>query len=792
MKIIYKQILAIIALALLALAGNMLNVSLLFGLHFIFGSVAAMLAVKLLGLWPAVVVATVGGAYTWGLWGHPYAMVIFALEAVTVSVLYRRGLRNLVLADLVYWLVAGLWLVSLFYGGVLGLDAASTAIVALKQLLNGLFNALIAGILIKVIIWLYQDGSVNWLPKDIRLDELLFHVLLFLTLIAGATPVVMDSYTYKGQLEKTLAEELEGVLGETDERIKNQPNTRYILEGELVRHSTSAGVSGLTLINRSGEIIANVGVAESPKVDGKSLTSAPNLSVWIPDTGGSLMSRWKNGHYLYREPLSNLAGAELIVYKPAEPLIQKVELQRDKSFSFLAVMTLISVLISFVLSRVLTKPLQRLENISKQLPEHIRQNTLPELPTSKVHEYSNLTNSLKGMSDVLTETFSELDRMRANLEQEVVSRTRELKNTSTMLKNVVGASTEMAIVATDTEGVITLFNSGAENLLGYGSHKLVGKETPALFHLPSEINTRAGELSQQLGEKIEGFRVFTELALRDGSDAREWTFVTKHGEQIPVMLRVTPIHNESGELSGFLGIAEDVSERKRIENFKNEFISTVSHELRTPITSISGSIRLIASGHLGDVPEKMGRLLETAERNSKRLSLLINDLLDIEKIAAGKLDFDMKSMPLLPVIEQTIEENQSYGAERKVTLVLVCGESDINIVADELRLKQVMANLLSNAIKFSPVESEVIVDVASTEGKVTVSVLDKGPGVPAEFHDRIFHKFAQADSSDTRQVGGTGLGLAITKELITQMRGNINFETSQGEGTRFYFSLPVE
>lgn len=786
-----KKIFAVVVLGLLALAGNMFNMSLLFGLHFIFGSVAAMLAVKLLGLWSAVVVAAVGGAYTWGLWGHPYAMVIFSLEAAVVGYLYRRGWRNLVLADLAYWLVAGPCLVPLFYSSVLGMDATSIAVVALKQALNGLFNALIAGVLIKILIWRYQSGSVGWLPKNIRLDELLFHVLLLLTLVAGATPVVIDGHTHKQQLERALAVELEQVYTETDERLKNRPDIAFTIESGWNDLAANSGVSGMTLVNSEGEKIVSVGDNVLSVTDSQLLDSTSNLRVLISGSGGSLISRWKQGYYQYRRPLNNLDGGELILYSPAEPLIEKVEAQRDKSFVFVAVMTLISVVVSFILSRVLTKPLQRLDHLSKQLAEQIRQKNIPQLPSSNVYEYATLSESVNSMSDALSGTFTELDRIRANLEVEVAGRTQELENTSAMLKNVVRASTEMAIIATDTKGIITLFNSGAEKLLGYKAQELVGIKTPALFHIPSEVEARAKELSLQLNEKIESSQVFTELARREGSDAREWTCITKQGDQIAVMLRVTPIQSESGDLSGFLGIAEDISERKRIENLKNEFISTVSHELRTPLTSINGAIRLIVSGRLGEVPVKVGTLLETAERNSKRLGLLINDLLDIEKISAGKMNFDMKPVPLLPVLEQALDDNQSYGSERDVSLAIVYEGPEVKVVVDELRLKQVLANLLSNAIKFSPAGEQVIIEMDRDESRVTVSVVDKGPGVPEKFHDQIFHKFAQADSSDTRQVGGTGLGLAITKELVTRMGGEIDFETSQGQGTRFFFTLAV-
>lgn len=783
---------ATLALALLAFAGNMLNLPLFFGVHFIFGSVAVMLSVKLLGLWPAVWVALAGGAYTWVLWGHPYAMLIFTLEAVIVGLLYRRGVQNLVLADLAFWLLAGPTLIPLFYIGMIGMDTSSASMIALKQSLNGLFNALIAGILVKVMVWRFQNGSVTWLPAHIRLNELLFHVLLILTLIAGATPVIIGSYAEKTEQEQIWAGQLKRVLNATAERLQRQPGVSPLLKGELLRYSLTDDVSGIALLNGQGELIAQAGElnAFSPG-NLQLLRGVDNLVIWLPESGGNLVTRWKAGHYQYRLPVTGLPdGAELVAEKPAKPLIQALESQRNKSFAFLAGMTLLSILAASLLSRVLTQPLSRLDKASKHLPEKIRRQRQSGLPDSKVHEYAILSASLKNMSDTLTHTFAELDNTRANLELEVTARTRELANTSAMLSNVLEASTELAIIATDTEGTITLFNTGAENLLGYNSNEMVGTHSPTLFHISSEIEERSQELSEATGEKVSDFDVLVEYPLRKGSETREWSYVDKHGEQIPVILTVTPIRDDSDQIKGFLGIAQDITERKRIEQMKNEFISTVSHELRTPLTSVSGAIGLVLSGRFGEVPEKAQKLLNTAHRNSERLAHLINDLLDTEKIAAGKIHFDMQVQPILPILEQAVEENNTYGAERNVKLVLTTELVQARIKVDEQRLKQVLANLLSNAIKFSPDNGTVTVEAKSTDAEIMVSVSDQGLGIPQDFQNKIFHRFAQADSSDTRQKGGTGLGLAITRELVKRMGGTIGFETAEGKGTHFFFTLP--
>ncbi len=246
-----------------------------------------------------------------------------------------------------------------------------------------------------------------------------------------------------------------------------------------------------------------------------------------------------------------------------------------------------------------------------------------------------------------------------------------------------------------------------------------------------------------------------------------------------------------GKCRRVYGTFQDISERKRLERIKTEFISTVSHELRTPLTSISGALGLILGGVIGEVPEKIQKMLNIAHKNSLRLTFLINDLLDMEKLAAGKMQFEWQVQALAPLLEQSVEANVSYGSERKVSLALINAAPTASVNVDGQRLMQVLSNLLSNAIKYSPENGEVMVSAELNHGKVRVSVADHGPGIPIEFRERIFQKFAQADSSDTRQKGGSGLGLAISRELIERMGGQIGFESDAGRGANFYFDLPV-
>jgi signal transduction histidine kinase len=244
-----------------------------------------------------------------------------------------------------------------------------------------------------------------------------------------------------------------------------------------------------------------------------------------------------------------------------------------------------------------------------------------------------------------------------------------------------------------------------------------------------------------------------------------------------------------GRALRIVGVNWDISEIRRLERLKGEFVSIVSHELRTPLTSIRGSLGLIGGGVAGDLPSKVREFVQMADRNAERLAALIDDLLDMDKIESGKLLLNEQSQAIMPLIEQALEANAGYAHMRHVSYRLI-SRHDAIVHVDALRLLQVMANLLSNAAKFSPPDAVVMIAVRRCERGVRIEVQDRGPGISGEFQQRIFSKFAQGDSSDARAKSGTGLGLAIAKALIEQMRGVIGYSAQPAGGTIFFIELP--
>jgi PAS domain S-box-containing protein len=318
-------------------------------------------------------------------------------------------------------------------------------------------------------------------------------------------------------------------------------------------------------------------------------------------------------------------------------------------------------------------------------------------------------------------------------------------------------------------GRVVNFKEGREGYLGVVGTRVHGRNLSEL--LPPGV---AEEAIRRVAQALE----------TNDTQVFEYQLADQHGvRDFEARIVVSGEHE-------VLAIIRDISERKATDRLKNDFISTVSHELRTPLTSILGSLGLVTGGVAGEIPVQARAMLEIAHKNSERLVRLINDILDIEKIESGKMAFRIEPMELMPLVEHAIDANRTYGEQLGVGFVLREALPGAVVRVDSDRLTQVVTNLMSNAAKFSPRGGVVAVAVTRREGRVRVAVSDQGPGIPDEFRDRIFQKFAQADSSDTRQKGGTGLGLSISKAIVERLGGQIGFETAAGVGTTFYFELP--
>lgn len=264
----------------------------------------------------------------------------------------------------------------------------------------------------------------------------------------------------------------------------------------------------------------------------------------------------------------------------------------------------------------------------------------------------------------------------------------------------------------------------------------------------------------------------------------------KSGECYPVRLSGVLIDDRQGRKLMW-SIIEDISESRRIERLKKEFVSSVSHELRTPLTSISGALGLVRGGVLGDVPAGALDMVAMAHESAQQLTVLINDLLDMDKLVAGKMRLQLKPVPLDALLAKAVRENQLYADAFAVTLHLANPTTGLVVMADEYRLMQILNNLLSNAAKFTKEDTAVTLGVDSADDRARIWVRDHGPGIAADFARHLFKPFSQADGSDARRRGGTGLGLSICKQLAELMHGTIGYDSVPGEGATFYVDLPL-
>ncbi|MET0553492.1 MAG: PAS domain S-box protein [Vicinamibacteria bacterium] len=334
-----------------------------------------------------------------------------------------------------------------------------------------------------------------------------------------------------------------------------------------------------------------------------------------------------------------------------------------------------------------------------------------------------------------------------------------------VIENLLGG-----LLVVDERGFIESANAEAERIFGYGPTELMGQHLSVL--MPSSMSP------DYPGALREAFK-------RAIGKITEWEGRRRSGEQFPFELGMYEIKSDAGRRFG--GHIRDLSERREVERLKKEFVAVVSHELRTPLTSVRGSLSLLANGALGELPDEAKEVVAIAERNTVRLMHLINDILDLERLEAGRMPMYVSLHPLKNVFDRSLESVRVVADQQDVSIEVVPTEA--RVLGDADRLVQVLVNLMSNAVKFSPRKSVVTVRAKDEAGFVEVSVRDRGRGIPVSHQEAIFQRFQQVESSDGRQKGGTGLGLPICKAIVEQLGGTLKVASTPGEGSTFTFRL---
>lgn len=327
------------------------------------------------------------------------------------------------------------------------------------------------------------------------------------------------------------------------------------------------------------------------------------------------------------------------------------------------------------------------------------------------------------------------------------------------------------ICSLNSDGRFTSVNPAAEIAWGYLPVSLIGR---SMFELLASEDRAAMQkrIADLRDGNIDAITCETEISRKDGTTHHAAWSITY-----------------SSLDKSFFCVAHDITTRKKLELLKEQFLSIASHDLRSPLNSILGTLELIIAGGCGDVSEQATDKLRTTKRSITRLTSLINNLLDIEKLDSGEMPLTKERRALAPIIERSIEAVQ--GLADATNIEINADGTDAYVLADQDRLVQVFVNLLSNAIKCSPREGAVEISVVESESQVEIRISDQGPGLAAEFHQAIFERFNQVDGSEHQTRDGVGLGLAICKAIVEQHDGSIGVESMPGEGSTFYVRIPT-
>jgi PAS domain S-box-containing protein len=346
----------------------------------------------------------------------------------------------------------------------------------------------------------------------------------------------------------------------------------------------------------------------------------------------------------------------------------------------------------------------------------------------------------------------------------------DLRERDEAFRGLARAVSEGMGITIVVDGCVVAANHAFGKLFGYESSEVIGLELTEFI----------------AAEPREGASVRPAISAKRPREARARR---KDGTTFDVELTTTRITYQGYDAEGI--VVRDISERKEVDRLKTEFVSVVSHELRTPLTSIRGSLGLMEGGAVGELPAKARELVGIARQNADRLIRLINDILDLEKIEAGKIQLNIAALDPAALVERTVAELRAMALQYKVRITPVIERRD-SVAGDADRVIQVLTNLVSNALKFSPEDGEVTITVAEgTPGFARFSVADQGPGLTEEQRSRLFGRFVQLEAADTRKRGGTGLGLAISRSLVEQQSGRIGVDSEAGRGSSFWFELPL-
>ncbi|MCY9509602.1 cell wall metabolism sensor histidine kinase WalK [Paenibacillus larvae] len=421
----------------------------------------------------------------------------------------------------------------------------------------------------------------------------------------------------------------------------------------------------------------------------------------------------------------------------------------------LLILFLLSGFICYRIARGITRPIERITRVARQMANQQYAARVPEAGNDEVGELARTIN-----------------RMAENLQIQMQHIRENEYRLQGVLENMVSG-----VMMVDQRGTITLVNRSAEDILGYSSHELLNKSyLDAGFQL---------EFTALLADAIETHtRVREELML--------------HFPQEQILeVHVSPIVQGDGQRKGVLVVLHDITAVRRLERIRSEFVANVSHELKTPVAAVKGFAETLMAGALED--KEMARsFLQIIYDESDRLNRLIGDILELSKIESKRIPLQFSPVDVESIVENSIQMMKAEAEKKHITLES-CVENELYIEADEDRLRQILINLLSNGISYTPEGGRVSIGVEFVPSpddnpdneRMRIRISDTGIGIPEKDLPRIFERFYRVDKARSRSSGGTGLGLSIVKHLTELHHGTISVESEAGKGTTFNIELPV-
>jgi PAS domain S-box-containing protein len=808
-----------------AFAGNYWHLSPFPGGVLLFGSVAVLAAARLYGTIWGVLAAAIGGYYTVLLWGHPYGLAVQVGEALAVGLAIRHGYRNLVLTDGLFWLVLGmpaLWAVHAF---ILDAGDGASVFIALRTGLNGLLNALLAGIVVQFLTlagWLRQPRG----KATVSLQQTLFNLLVSSALVPALLIAAMNARNQSTAIESMVAGQLDALSREVSGHLEvvgaqeRGLSGLQSVEGLLAAHGRM-GRMNLTLLDPERHVLATSrkdlarGMAYDRDEEGDSRLAG---HFWLPESGAQTVGRWRQHYYVREVPVRGTFAGTLAAETPAEPFQKMLEDMFVRSMLLMWGLSLLASLMGWALSRWLSVPLARLADASTDLKAKLVGGLEIRLPASRIAEMDALIRNFGDMSQSLRQSYRELLRTNESLEQWVQERTRELSETNERLKIEIAERRQFEQAL--AEHTLDLAKTTAElesQKFALDQHSIVAiaDQEGRIFY----ANDRFCEVSQYSRGELLGqnhrlmnsgyhppafFATLWETIGRGGVWHGEICNRRKDGSLYWVDTTIVPFMDVTGRPYQYVSIRTDVTERKLAEEelirakeaaeqasrAKSEFLSRMSHELRTPLNAIIGFAQLMEN----DPDERLGPSQKESTGHILRagwhLLELINEVLDLSRIEAGKMQLAMESIDLASLVDECLGLISPLAAERGVKVAHETASPRLCPVhGDRIRLKQVVLNLMSNGVKYNR-EGGVVTLACQTlpDGMLRVSVADTGDGIPPDRLDQLFKPFSRLDADKTG-IEGTGAGLAIIKRLVELMGGRVGVDSVMGRGSVFWVDL---